>query len=271
VAASTVTSVAQTNSISTNGMTASFIMPTYEPSIHLEHTWQSKTVAAKFLRNFMLSDTFVNRLGRPQELNFVLHQQDGHGYTEYLNTAGRNAFARALVYSARDTAVEHFPLESYQNDWEQIGWRFIRGTVGNTAESQIQPVGIQYIASDYSFLEGTRNDGKIDYGIRPFGTSPYAYASFKFDDSLYLYARYHYTLFGRDSFELQATVPLRNRYELVFGASIDPLRLHDPESQTVSCQLRHSVDRSMFVDYFTAGLFANKNGWSVGASASKTF
>ena len=143
------------------------------------------------------SSVFYDRLGPPSMLNWANVYVYGHYETHqlYIN-AGEGSMEKSLLYSFRETFT-HLDMFGRIRDQSEHMNTLIVGTIGNTAESQTDPLSANPTAARDSFWHQMKVDGNFQYGFRPFDGDPYVYLSSKIgrwhnDAIAYTLLRCHY-------------------------------------------------------------------------------
>lgn len=139
--------------------------------------------------------------------------------------ASRGAMLDSFSYSIREAAIAMpgmFWLDEHQ------GWfaDLLRDSVGNVAEESIVPLNVSYRAVEQSWWRTLLKDGSTHYGVRPLGTSPYAYVGRSVRDGgnnvVFLGdVRYYYDHFSEHRFELAVAVPLAYGLAVDMGSSYE--------------------------------------------------
>jgi len=159
-----------------------------------------------------------------------LHQQDrfGYGSLQSLNSEGARLFGRIGLDSLREVAVGALPLEMWQDHWE--GWfgNFLAGTIGNPEEEHVRYTSASYSAVRTTWERGN-DDAGLQWGIRPWRTSPYVYVLAKaghYDGRSLIMAegRAGYTMFGSSKIEGRVALALPASFQLAAAAAWDPAR-----------------------------------------------
>ena len=197
--------------------------------------WERFKVA--FDRN--LDDSFADKFHPLSVLSWGLKpaeaETDSEFFRDHSTCAARNALVGSTVNSAREAAVDLPLLWSLQERQGLIA-DFFRNSVGNVEEEAVAPLNPSYRQAEQSWWQGLSESGEVCYGIRPFRTNPYAFASLcvRDGDRLLLlgHVRYHYEHFANHCFELAMSVPLARGFAVDLGTSYQFGR-HDEEKRLV--------------------------------------
>jgi hypothetical protein len=186
----------------------------------------------------------VDRLGYPATLEFIRElNRDGYAFHEHLAHVGRNVFAGAVLDSLRETFMAESPLDEAEESLDLVPARFlarlVAGSLGNTLEERTRSVSTSpsYAVFERAWLYNARQNGLLDYGIRPWRSNPYAYCTLTFGHlggkPVLLDSRC-YTLLesrriGLMRIQEQAVIPLFDSCHLAVGVSVYPTEMNTPD------------------------------------------
>lgn len=179
--------------------------------------------------------------GRPAALDLVRAlNRDSYGFHKHLASLGANLFGGIMLDSLRETCVERISLVKYLEEGDSPAARFasrlFAGSLGNTLEERAlsgfkSPSGA---ALERSWLRRARENGVLDYGIRPWRLNPYAYCTFSFghfgDRPVLVDTRFCTVLdswrLGVMQIQEQAVIPLFGSCHFVLGVSLCPTAMN---------------------------------------------
>ena len=109
----------------------------------------------------------------------------------------------------------------------------ISGSIGNPEEEHIQLTSVSYSAVRSSW-EGVNENEALQWGVRPWRTSPYLYflthaGHFDGRPLFTVEGRTGYTLFGSENTEARLTLQLPASFRIAGSAGFDPFRLSSNE------------------------------------------
>jgi len=202
----------------------------------LEPTERSDVLSERFFQEVMASDSIVfDRFGSPSSLLTWARRQNRFGYAslDTFNSDGANMFATMALDSLRTASIEVL-LDGWHDDLLGRVGQFISGTIGNPQEEHIEVASVSYSAVRSSWERENANGG-IQWGLRPWRTSPYVYLlahAGRWDGQplLTLEGRAGYTLFGSTFIEGRLSVPLPGSFRIAAGGSFDPGRMGSRDS-----------------------------------------
>jgi hypothetical protein len=158
-----------------------------------------------------------------QPLNVIRWNVDLRGkdfsdnFRDRASSRARGAFTHTLEYSGREAVVE-LPVMVWLDEHGSWIADLLRGSIGNVNEENAGPMDISHDSVQQSWWRNEASRG-LEYGIRPFRTSPYAYLSEAIRDGertiLLAHVRYYYDLFEHHRAEVGFSVPLD------FGMTLD--------------------------------------------------
>jgi hypothetical protein len=220
------------------------------PSITLENHLDLDVLRETFIDEVATSEDIVfdRVLGPVAQLSWARRQNNlGYASLERFNAEGASMFAKVGLDSLRNAAVEAFPTDFWQDHW--LGWfaSFVSGTLGNSEEERVQLTTVSYSAVRSSWEKSGRNTS-IQWGLRPWNTSPYLYflvqaGHFEGRPLLTLESRAGYTLFGSSKVEARLTLELPASFRLAASAAMDPGRVNsgEPGSRFVGVTLERLI------------------------------
>ena len=211
---------------------------------------RSDLFMARFFEEVIDSDNYVfdrftgpsSRLGWARKQNAL-----GYGIFDKFNSSGASMFATISLDSLRTTAMELLPLGLWEDYWQRGLADFITGSIGNPQEEHIQITSISYSAIRSSWERGNERTG-IQWGLRPWRTSPYLYLlahAGRLDGRplVTFEGRAGYTLFSSTKLEGRLTFQLPASFRIAGGASVDPSRIgsHDPSVTRIAVTLERVI------------------------------
>jgi hypothetical protein len=234
------------NEAKTNELTIS-----YEPGpILLESTEPSHRFLNRLFQEILSSgDIVFDRFTGPAPVLSWSRYQNNFGYASFerINSRGAGLFATIGLDSLRAAAMAALPVDSWQDYWEARIGHFIADTLGNPEEEHIDLTSISYSAVRSSW-EASNEKAGVQFGIRPWSTSPYVYLLAHggrwLGQSLFTFeGRAGYTLFGSTKIEGRLSVPLPGSCRIAAGASVDPTRIAsgDPAASHIAITLERVI------------------------------
>jgi hypothetical protein len=222
----------------------------YSPLFRPESSQPSEVLIDRFLEEMVASDSIVfdHFAGPASRLHFSRKENNlGGASIDRFNSEGASMFATIGVDSLRTAALEVLPLEAWADHWG--GWvsQAVTGTLGNSSEEHVQLTSITYSAIRSSWEQANENVG-IQWGIRPWRTSPYVYflahAGHADGQPLITFeGRARYTLFGDPRLEARLALQLPGAFRLAAAGSVDPTLFgtHDPDLTHISITLERVI------------------------------
>jgi hypothetical protein len=217
-----------------------------EAEVRIERPVPSERLFPRFFEEVVSSDSMVfDRFAGPSSQLGWERKQNLLGYQAFdrFNAHGANLFATIAMDSLRTAAAAALPLDLWQENWERGLGRFLTGTVGNPEEEHVRLRSISYSAVRSTWERANENAG-IQWGVRPWRTSPYLYFlahAGRLDGQrlLTLEARAGYTLFGSTQIEGRLALQLPGSFRIAGGGAVNPARLGvgDPEATHLSFTL----------------------------------
>jgi hypothetical protein len=218
------------------------------PYLEFPVTTESDTTLQKLFREITDSDDMVfDRLSTAGARLDWLRQQDEFGYRslQNLNSEGARLFGRIGLDSLREVVAGALPLEMWQDQWE--GWfgNFLAGTIGNPEEEHLRYTSVSYSAVRTTWERGN-DDAGIQWGIRPWRTSPYVYVLAKaghYEGRSLIMAegRAGYTMLGSSKVEGRLTLALPANFQIAAGASFDPARVNSGDATHFAAMLERII------------------------------
>jgi hypothetical protein len=184
------------------------------------------------------SDTTVfDRFTGPAPKLDWTRKQDRYGYDIWnrWNSAGASMFTSIGADSLRSAAMDLLPVDRWADFWQGHLLNLIAGAIGNPEEQHIGLMSSSYSAVRSSW-ESANERTRLNWGVRPWGTSPYLYfiaqgGHLDGRSLVTLEGRAQYTVLGSAKLEGRLTFQLPAAFRLAAGTSIDP-----------SCIGSHSCD-----------------------------
>ncbi|MBI3849173.1 MAG: hypothetical protein HY298_02615 [Verrucomicrobia bacterium] len=153
-----------------------------------------------------------------------LADRDSQQLRERIPDAARHSLSRAVVDSFRETVLE-LPFMVWLKDHQTFVTDLLLNSLGNVHEEAVSPLDPSYRAAERSWWQQLSASRSVNYGVRPFRTSPYAFVSMAFKDGdrvfLLANARYYYHLFAEQRVELALSVPLTHGISFDVGTSYE--------------------------------------------------
>lgn len=160
-------------------------------------------------------------------------------FREHAASAARNALSKSLVYSVREAAVD-LPILAWLKERQGVLADFLRNSVDSVGEEAVAPLELSYRLVERSWWQRLSQSGHLQYGVRPFRTSPYAFLStgIRDNDRLFLlgHVRYHYRNFAEHRFEVALSLPLDHGFAIDVGTSYQ-FGGHDEEEERLVVKL----------------------------------
>lgn len=247
---------------------ASFAVPNFSTALDY-YSKPSEVFVDRFFQEMGNSDSLIfDRLTGPASRLSWARAQDrlGYGSIDRFTSDGVGLFSRIASDSLRTAAFATLPIDEWEEHSE--GWitSLILGSLGNPEEEHLRLTSISYSDVRATWETANRRAG-IQFGIRPWRTSPYAYilahaGHWNGRPLLTFEGRARYTMFGSARLEGRLTMPLPSGFRLGGGISVDPMRLGagepDPTQFGVTLERvirlgNHSPDTVFYVG-FRSGL-----------------
>jgi hypothetical protein len=205
-----------------------------DPGVVLQHSNFTAPVESPpgeaFLERFTvefdrrIDEQFADRLHpfNVMSWNIELANNDSDYFRGRAASAARNALSKSVVYSVREAAVD-LPILSWLKERQGVLADFLRNSVDSSEEEAVAPLELSYRLVERSWWQRLSENGHLQYGIRPFRTSPYAFLStgIRDKDRLFLlgHVRYHYRPFAEHRFEVALSLPLDHGFAIDVGTS----------------------------------------------------
>jgi hypothetical protein len=173
------------------------------------------------------STVFDRFTGPGPKLDWTRKQERyGSGIIDRWNSAGANMFASIGSDSLRTAAISLLPLDRWADFWQGHLLNFVAGAIGNPEEQHIHLMSSSYSAVRSSW-ESSNEGTALNWGVRPWGTSPYLYfiaqgGHLDGRSLVTLEGRAQYTMLGSTKLEGRLTFQLPASFRLAAGTSIDP-------------------------------------------------
>jgi hypothetical protein len=175
----------------------------------------------------------------------------GYDIWDRWNSAGASMFASIGADSLRTTAMDLLPVDRWADFWQGHLLNFIAGAIGNPEEQHIGLMSSSYSAARSSWESANEGTG-LNWGVRPWGTSPYLYfiaqgGHLDGRSLVTLEGRAQYTVLGSTKLEGRLTFQLPAAFRLAAGTSIDPscIGSHNPNAfPRVAVTLERAIRRT---------------------------
>jgi len=235
-----------------DGETNQAAIPYSSPSIALPNPPTMDVFTKRFFDEIGTSDDIVfdRLLGPASQLSSTRRQLNlRNGSIERFNSDGAGMFEKIGMDSLRTAAVEAFPVEVWQDHW--LGWLgdLFTGTIGNPEEEDLRITSVAASAVR-SRWEGDGRAASLQWGVRPWNTSPYVYllsgvGHFEGKRLLTLETRMGYSVYGSGKFENRLTLQLPAAFRLAGSASFIPERMgsNEPGATYFGITLERVINR----------------------------
>jgi hypothetical protein len=154
---------------------------------------------------------------------------------DWANDNARQALFKSVWYTARESALQ-LPAMVWLDENQRFFGRLLGSSVDSVDEEAVSPLNPSYDVAEHRWWNEMSEKGDLQYGLHPFGASPYAFLSRSFRDAgqLFLQAdvRYHFDNFADHHFECALSAPLAHGVSLDVGASYE-LGRHDDQKKLV--------------------------------------
>jgi hypothetical protein len=173
------------------------------------------------------STVFDRFTGPAPKLDWTRKQgRFGYDIWDRWNSAGASMFTSIGADSLRSAAIDLLPLDRWADFWQGHLLNFVAGAIGNPEEQHIGLMSSSYSAVRSSW-ESANEGTRLNWGVRPWGTSPYLYiiaqgGHLDGRPLVTLEGRAQYTLLGSTKLEGRLTFQLPASFRLAAGTSIDP-------------------------------------------------
>jgi hypothetical protein len=161
------------------------------------------------------------------------------------NTLNRNAdwasstashdLSKSVWYTMRESAVQ-LPLMVWLDQHQSFLGHLLGNSVDDVGEESVSPLNPYYRPAEVHWWNEMSQRGDMQYGLRPFGTSPYAFLTMAFHQAghvvLLAHLRYHYDNFADHHFECALSAPLAHGVSLDMGTEYQ-FGLHDQQKKVV--------------------------------------
>jgi hypothetical protein len=214
---------------------AAFSIPSFSAAVNY-YSKPSEVFVDRFFQEVGNSESLIfDRLTGPSSRLGQARAQDRLGYAsiERFNADGLGLISRIASDSLRTAAFATLPLDEWQDHSQSWITSLVLGSLGTPEEEHVRLTAIAY--SDVrAAWETTDRKAGIQFGIRPWRTSPYAYilahaGHWNGGPLITFEGRARYTMFGSARLEGRLSMPLPSGFRLGGGISVDPLRLRAGE------------------------------------------
>lgn len=170
------------------------------------------------------ADSFADRFHPFSSLSWRLRLEDADAdqFQERISDGARKALTRSIKHGAREATVD-LPLMTWLKDKQGFLADFLRNSMSNVGEESVAPSELSYHVTERSWWDRLSESSRLRYGIRPFRTAPYAFASMGIRDGetvlLLANVRYVFRDFAEHKFELALSLPLPHGLSVDFGAA----------------------------------------------------
>lgn len=208
-----------------------------DQSLQLQHSIADETViespadeALAFWERFKstfeerTADNFADRFHPFSSLNWNLRLEGGDGevFEERVSRSARKALTRSINHGLREASVD-LPLMTWLKGKQGFLADFLRNSMSNVGEESVAPRELSYHVTERSWWDRLSESGGLRYGIRPFRTAPYAFASMGIRDGetvlMLANVRYIFREFAEHKFELALSLPLMHGLSVDLGAA----------------------------------------------------
>ena len=170
------------------------------------------------------AENLADRFHPFSSLSWSLRLEDAgfDDFQERTTRSTRKALTRSITQGIREATVD-LPLMTWLKERQGLLADFLRNSMGNVREEEVSPGELSYHLVERSWWDRLSETGGLRYGIRPFRTTPYAYAGIALKDGekVFMLAniRYVFREFTRHKFELALSIPLTQGFAIDVGAS----------------------------------------------------
>jgi hypothetical protein len=195
-------------------------LPTNTPAAGDILPWNSLNSAFDRDANSLFGDQF-NSL-RVMDWRIKLGSRAFEDFRDRRTRVARFTFTRSALFSVRDAMLDS-PIVSWVEGRDGFLANVIRNSVDSTEEEAVAPLETSYGARERSWWRRVSESGNLHFGVRPFRTDPYAFASAAIRDGGNVLVvgnlRYHYNHFTDHNVELALSVPLPDGISIDLGAA----------------------------------------------------
>jgi|GEM_PF-1755212 hypothetical protein len=212
-----------------------------------------------------LSDTYLeyiqksgsvsafDSVGWSSDPDWILRgEYNGYSVISEWNNEGESVIRRSFLNAGREMAAHSEVVEKWRN-WDGLeGWFawLFAGTVGNTAEEQLDPISPMATASQISWWQTRREDESMLFAPHFLDERPYLYQSSVWKNHsgkpiLFEDIRLRYVPSDSMLVEEETIIPLTSSWQIVGGFSIDPIHLNGSRSDS---RASASIDRIFALD-----------------------
>lgn len=168
--------------------------------------------------------TFNDRFHSLNATHWYFQQADLNAEDFRENTANtaRRALTRSVATGFREAAFE-LPVVEWLKERRSFLAEVVLQAMDNGGEDAVAPLDPSYRALERSWWKRLSDSRDFCYGLRPFRSSPYAFASSAIRRGETLIAlvhmRYHYEDFADHKFEMAVSIPLAQRCSIDIGTA----------------------------------------------------
>ena len=214
----------------------------------------------------------LSRFGYANDFDIIRAQfEKRYNSLEYFHRQGANMFLRIIRDTARIHTTRGLSVDGIANAiilQEGPLLSIFDGSVGNIGEERQDAVSV-YSATesqfDYLWKNSFQKNGVIAYGIRPFNSQPYVYATFGLGHlegrpvTWNIRLRSDFDNSGLDMLKIEQTVfvHLAKRANIAIGLSLYPTQVSDSD---------HGLSASVRFERLVGAKFDKY--WSIGASSN---
>jgi hypothetical protein len=204
---------------------------TGRPDYELRSSIRSDQFELRFFQEVVNSDDVVfDRFTGPSARMAWERRLNRLGYAGIarFNRDGAALFTAIAFDSLRTAAIEALPLNDWEDTWRGKLVNLIIGTVGNPLEERVSLTSISYSAVRDTW-ELSNDKSGIQWGFRPWRTSPYAYVlahagRFEGQPLIVFEGRAGYGLMGGSKMQSRLSLQLPAAFRLAAAADFDPAR-----------------------------------------------
>jgi len=212
---------------------------------------------------FSSENATLDRFGSRSQIGWI-REYDRLGYNalDSINSSGRNLMQRSVVNGLRETAA----ALPFTKGWQEWAENLYIGSIGNTAEEQLNTSSATPSPSEVSWWRQIKADGNLNYGIR--FDDPSAYATVRIghwldNPALILHGKLYYRPFENMRMDLNMIAPLPYG-EVSGGISFNPTSLDGQSDTTASIRFSHGLLNAS--RWSNSGRIADSLTFFVGAS-----
>ncbi len=158
-------------------------------------------------------EVFADRLHPQRVMEFSL-KHPGDSWEEIIERGDRavkTAFVKSFEYSLRDASFG-LPWMNWLETRQDIFGSFLADTVDAVEEESVSPFDLSYRQSERTWWQSLATKRAYRFGLRPFGSSPYAYLGLRLKEAGHVVLlgnlRYYLQNFTDHRFELSVSIPM---------------------------------------------------------------